>query len=155
MTIQQAKIILFDYFQEADFITHKDLAGLIDPGTNRDVAMSAFLLALSDLTAAGVVGLNPVCSTSDNSTLIWNLKDNLVNRPQTIIISGRLATNISEIVNSFAETTDQDEICADPLNITERDLSVLCGMISFLSNQNSSADAPPEPPQEEIKKKIK
>lgn len=140
MTILQAKTFILDYFATHDFITYEDLGRFIKTSDDKQACVSACLLALAELTSENIIGLNPIYSPQDLSSLVWNLRTPLPNITQKVLISGQTALNIASIVNSFADTVEAEELSANPLQIEEKDLSVVCDIVAMLSQNKAETD---------------
>jgi hypothetical protein len=152
MTILECQAKILDYLKNNDSVSFENFNLFIPTSLNKYAGITACLAALSELGTLNIVTLNQIADIKSPETLVWVLRDKLSNRSQNISICGSVASNISNIVNNFAESVEDGDLISNPLNITEKDLCVLIDIIEMYSNQDSneennddSEESPPSP----------
>lgn len=146
MTCNEAKIKVLDYLSQNDSINFEQLNKLLDTSCDKTEGLSAVLGALQELSSDGVVFLNPLADISKPTTLLWVLKQKLYSRQQNVVINGEIAEQISNIVNSFAEAANSDEVICNQLQIEEKDILILLSILgNYIEQNEKDSELPPEP----------
>lgn len=141
MTIIQANQILLEYFMIHDAIKYEEVEKLIPKGENKELAMAALIAALQDSSNSNI--LAPIqYRPNDITSLTYILKKPLIALDQNVQINGMIAFQISNIINNFAEISEQKEVVCNPLNVTQQDIMVLLDILNMLSDQLNSDDSP-------------
>jgi len=129
----EKKIITYLYENDKDSFTYDDFSKMFEL-SNHDEGIVACFAALTNLCNLGVMYLSPVASIEDRKSLRWILREKFGEKEQTIKLSGNLCQAIASVVAGFSELTENPELMPNPIELQERDFSVLLNIIHMYSN---------------------
>ena len=135
MNILDATNVLVLYFLEHNSLKFTDIEKLVpkDKKTDKEACVASLIGALSSTKMSELLQtVTPV--PNDIDSLYYVLKQPLYFNKQTVELSGVLALQVSQIVNSFV---DNEADQSNPLGINENDIQHLLNIINLLSNDKS------------------
>ena len=139
MNIQEASSILFRHFLKNDSINSEQFVQISGKKTQLSEAEAALSWALQVFEDRGIVAKFVGANKDKGVLFTWVLKKPLALQDQSLIVDGMTAINIANTVNSFFQSTNNQDRYCNPLAITSSDLSVLLEMISIYAQQNVQA----------------
>jgi hypothetical protein len=139
MTIIDSINILVLYFLDHTSLKFTDIDKLVpkDKKSDKEACIASLVGALNSPKMSELLQtVTPI--PNDINSLYYILKQPLYFNKQQIDISGVLALQVSQIVNSYVEN-DSDQ--SNPLGLVENDIQHLINIISFLSNEKSEENS--------------
>ena len=139
MNIQEASAILFKHFLKNDSVNNEQFAQIAAKKSSFSEAEAAFSWALKVFEDRGIV--SKFAGTNKDKAVIftWVLNKPLALQEQLVSVDGTTAISISNAVNSFFQSTGNNNNYCNPLALTAADLGVLLEMISIYAQQNVQA----------------
>lgn len=140
MCINDSINILTLYFLDHTTLKFIEIEKLIpqDENQDKDGSLASLIGALNSPQMLQLLEtVTPV--PNDINSLIYVLKKPLVFNRQTVEISGLLALQIAQVVNTFV---DDESDQSNPLQVVELDIQHLLNIINFLSDNESEQEIP-------------
>ena len=133
ITVQEAKIGLFDYFTKETSLKLSDYNShflLVD-----DVDLNKEIVKLAPLE---LVDLKILSKIELDSETYFILNKSLEDYEQNISISCVTAKTIAQIINEFRESVNQEGYACDPMSVNDGDIQNLIKIL--LSDEESGFD---------------
>jgi len=130
MTLANIRTQLLSHFLESDTFFSKDLEKIKVNKELEDSKKSMVQEALKDLEANKIVKKLTSSNLEDGD--VWILESKLDAHGQQVYLSLPISSAISETINTFIEANKLGEEKSNPLNLSERDIGALLGIINEL-----------------------